>query len=253
MLPEEDQDWLVDALATLMRRHGPKPFLEAPLIEADPRWFPDAWNADAASVERILSRLLGYAGIPQIRPRLELVRSDADLYAESWRRHENAPAWFWGIDEQRVAHFGCVDTHFEQPDVLVAHLCHEVAHAWRFHHEAEVFDRDEEERLTDVTTVYLGFGLFTANAALLQSSHREGFRESTRWHRSGYLAAPHFAFLLAAQAVCRDLGWCARRALAGQLAPDQATLFRSSFRRLCTPRGELQWRLGLSSSDRAPG
>jgi hypothetical protein len=172
---------------------------------------------------------------------------EAPLIAGSWHPHDDTPAWFCGIDERRVAHFGCLDTSFDQPETLVAHLCHEVAHAWRFHHRAVVDDHDDEELLTDLTTVKLGFGLFTGNASFQKTVFHDGARSGTRTSRSGYLALPHFAFLLAAQAVCRDLGWCARRGLANQLGQDQATLFRSWFRRLVSPRGELRWRLGLPS------
>jgi hypothetical protein len=248
MIPDaDDEEYLAHELGVLIRRRGARSFVERPLIEASSRWFPDPWTPDRAGVERVLRRLLAYVELGQLVPRVQLERAGPTL-----GRHAHAAAWFGGIDEDRTAHFGCVDTHFPHPERLVAHRCHEVAHAWRRHHRMEVDDHEEEEQLTDLTTVYLGFGLFTANAALEQGQFDDGVLRGTQWNRGGYLGMPHFAWLLAAQAVCRDLGWCDRRRLRGHLRQDQATLFTGWHRRLVVQRDELRWRLGLESEYAPP-
>lgn len=256
MLPDAaDREWLIGQLALLVDRHGPEPLLSRPLIEPTPAYFPDPWSPDRAGVARVIRRLLVYAGLAHLKVELDLSAAPpshvelAGTFVSA--HHTGAPAWFAGIDDRGVARFGCVDAHLGDPEVLVAHLCHEVAHAWRADHRAVVHDRDEEELLTDLTTVYLGFGIFTVNASFRFRTSSSGTASSWSTQRSGYLPPPHFAYLLAAQAEARGLGWCERRALARKLEGNQAGMFRAAHRALVAPRGYLRFRLGLPS-DYAP-
>lgn len=190
MLPDApDREWLIAELALLVERYGPEPLIARPLIEPTPAYFPDRWTPDRAGVARLIGRLLRYADLGELRVELDLDAAPpahVELAgAIVSARHSGAPAWFSGIDERGVARFGCLDAHLGEPEVLVAHLCHEVAHAWREHHRAGVADRDEEELLTDLTTVYLGFGVFTVNASFRFRTASAGTASSWSTHRSG--------------------------------------------------------------------
>ena len=57
-------------------------------------------------------------------------------------------------------------------------------------------DRDDHERLTDLLTVYLGLGIFTANASFEFS--QDHHQRTTR--RLGYLTEPMFGYGLACYA-----------------------------------------------------
>jgi len=140
-----------------------------------------------------------------------------------------------------------------EPEALVATLCHEVAHAWRHSHRLAVEDRAQEERLTDATTVYLGFGLLTTNGAYAYRSLGEvsGGYAITRWshQRSGYLPPQAMSFLLAAQVLARKVGFWERRRLVSLLEPNQASFFRRAFRQL-RQRSDLA---KLLSTEPSPG
>ena len=253
-LPEpEDREWLLASLADLLSRTRRGPFLDAPLIEATDQWFPDPWTGDPEGVGAICVRLLDYAGLEQLRVRVEVAPERprwGGVVGAMAEHREGPPAWFAGIEEG-ICHIGCTRDDLGEPEVLVAHLGHEVAHAWRRSHGLEVPDRDVEERLTDLSTVYLGFGLFTVNASWRDRSWSDGSVQWTRRSESGYLSAPQMSFLLAAQAVARELGWWDRRWIARRLEANQAGFFRAAVRHLIRPRGCLRWRLGLPS-DYAP-
>ena len=67
MLPTpRDQDWLVEHLAGLVRRHGAAPLLEAPLLEPSAAFFPEPWTRDVEGVRRLARRLLDYAGLRRV-------------------------------------------------------------------------------------------------------------------------------------------------------------------------------------------
>ncbi len=134
---------------------------------------------------------------------------------------------FHGITDE-VCLFGVNERELRDLDSLIGTLGHEVAHAYRFRHGLEATDRHVEELLTDLTSVYLGFGVF-----LLNSSHvfrtggydERGERLLYETKRQGYLSPSRIAVLLGAQAVVRNLDRREQRAISEALAPNQAMLF----------------------------
>jgi hypothetical protein len=81
----------------------------------------------------------------------------------------------------------------QRPEHLIATLAHELAHYLLATARSQPpCDDDEKEFLTDLTAVYLGFGVFLANA-------RFNFEGSVNgWHmgRSGYLPEADLIFAL---------------------------------------------------------
>lgn len=56
---------------------------------------------------------------------------------------------------------------------------------------------DERECLTDLTAVYLGFGVFLANTRFTFETMQSGSLQGWRWSRSGYLPETDLIFALA--------------------------------------------------------
>jgi hypothetical protein len=254
ILTAAEREWLLDALRELIAAGGMETFLAAPILEPTPRDFPDVFEPNAQGVSVLLRRVLTHAHLDlevelDTFSRPEVVREIDDRgRAKAWG-HEGTAAWFAGIHDGRC-HFGIAEEGIDDPTGLVATLCHEVAHAWRAAHELAVEDLAVEERLTDLTTVYLGFGLLTTNGAYRyrQSGEFDGTVASTRWsHASaGYLPPQAMSFLLAAQVKARGLGWFARRRLAGRLEPNQAAYFRWAYWHLAVE--EVRALLGKAAS-----
>jgi hypothetical protein len=168
----------------------------------------------------------------------------ADGSASAWT-HRGAAAWFAGIEEGRCL-FGADARKLATPDLLAGVMAHEVAHAYRRAHRLEVADRQVEEPLTDLTTVFLGFGLLTTNASYRFRKQGEllGAYTRTEWSHEGlgYLSPQEMSFLLAAQAVLRGLPPGERRRIAGLLETNQAAFFKAACAKL--DRDALIERLG---------
>lgn len=242
-LPSEaEQEELLSALAGIISARGATGFLTAPIIVPHRRFLPDAWNGDFASVQVLLRRLMLYAGL-DLGADLRVYDRDKAVY-----HHEEAIAWFAGIEKGRCR-FGVDVDQLDDPQILIAALCHEIAHAYRHHYLLRQDDRDREERLTDLTTVYLGFGILNANASdrFLQSGYLQGdmaYTETSLTH-AGYLSAQAMSFLLAAQIVARNLPQSRRKALVRELETNQAEYVSRAIRHLEERRPELLARLGL--------
>jgi hypothetical protein len=161
------------------------------------------------------------------------------------KEHPNAPAWFAGI-ENGLCKFG-IDIHqLSDPQGLIAALSHEVAHAYRKLHVLVETDLEIEETLTDLTAIYLGFGLFVVNAteSYRKSGYQSGilaFTESSVSFR-GYLDAASCSFLFAAHIVARGE---TTHSYLRFLEPNQAAHVRRYFDALNSNRAELLEQLSI--------
>ena len=91
------------------------------------------------------------------------------------------------------------------PAVLVSTLVHELAH-YRLATVRKQIPGGEEmhEFATDLTTVFLGFGLFGANQAFNFSQHGDAFSQGWQYSRQGYLRERDWVFALAIFQNLRD-------------------------------------------------
>ena len=87
----------------------------------------------------------------------------------------------------------------EFPDAVAATLCHEVCHKWLHSHGIRLPVTIENEVLTDVTAVFLGFGKVMLNGCSVTNERHEpvanGTRTITKTMKSGYLDRDQFAFV----------------------------------------------------------
>lgn len=239
--PDAVQAWVIDELGVLLDRCGRERFLAAPLRLPTDEHFPDPWTADLAGLESLLHRLLSYAGLDGLRLKLERFAGDrsidhVDARGEAVYRHHGAAAWFGGLDRRYAgadtAHFGCEERLLgEAGEALVGVLCHEVAHAFRHAHGLVRDHRDEEEQLTDLTTIYLGFGVLTVNNTHRYRTAMTGDMAAQRqWSKAGYLSPETMSFALGAQLVARELScWQTWRTLRW-LEPNQRGYTRAALR-----------------------
>ncbi|MFV8750137.1 hypothetical protein ACNOYE_06275 [Nannocystaceae bacterium ST9] len=232
----DECEWLIDRTAELVAAVGWRGYVSAPLVLPDAQSFPEPWTADARALRRLARRLLAYAGLGQLGVELELFEGERELELDAQGRdrvvgHQGAAAWFAGIVDG-VCQFGCEVDQLRDPIGVVGAMAHEVAHAFRRHHAIEVEDTDLEERLTDLTSVYLGFGVLTTNAALRHRSYGndDGLMLGHRWTRNqlGYLPAAAMAYALALWQLARGDDEHEAKAIRRALEINQAAWFKTS-------------------------
>ncbi|HET7539112.1 MAG TPA: hypothetical protein VFK05_04550 [Polyangiaceae bacterium] len=207
-LPTGDEaERLLAGLAHLIRLRGPETFLAAPLLLAEPQYFPDQVGPRAEGVATLLRRLLAYAGLAPKRLIIEIyASSQADPHVVH-KGGKEAAAWFMDIADG-VYRFGVKETELRDEQALIGTLGHEVAHAYRHHHRLAVKTRETEEQLTDLTTIYLGFGIFTLESSYqFKTGHydTQGRRLLFERQGRGYLLPGQLAYLLGAQLATRGV------------------------------------------------
>jgi hypothetical protein len=196
----EEQRWLARCTRRLIEKMGHEQYVVAPILEPSREWFPEEWFATIYDAHIVTQRLLHYAGISNLRAVIEgYVETDITN-----TKTGDASGYFTGIRDG-VAYFGLKQASLTDPEVAAGTMAHEVAHAWRaFHRDKLEYAHDQEELLTDVTTVYLGFGILTTN-----DTHRfrtEGNSRQQRWATTsyGYLPLQAMSYLLGLQLAARN-------------------------------------------------
>jgi hypothetical protein len=238
--PEGERAWVLDALRGLVQRCGHEHLVSTPVVLPDARCFPDPWSPDARGVRRLALRILRYAALDELDVDVEMFDDGGAAQAQAGalvhaKAHEGAAAWFAGIDD-RTCRFGANVSLLDDPGGVTAALAHETAHAFRQVQEVVVDDRDLEECLTDLSTIYLGMGVLTANASLRHRSWGfQGGGSSLGGHawstsQLGYLSPQAMCFALAVFEQVRERGSGERRAIVEALGTNQAGFFKAARR-----------------------
>ena len=231
---ERERLWA--ALENVIAARGEATFLTAPILLPINTCFPDRWTPDEHGVKRLARRLLDYAGLTQLEVDVEMFTGETEVRQvgldgrASATSHAGAAAWFGGIRNGRCQ-FGAETDQLDDPGGLVGAMAHEVSHAFRRTYHLEHRDRDVEEKLTDVTTIYLGFGvLTTAASARFITQHHQNLGSSYSHKRQGYLAGEAMAFMLGSQLLVRGYDAATIKWYAKHLPANQAAALRASVR-----------------------
>jgi hypothetical protein len=198
---EQEQDWLIKQLARLVKQAGYESFLRGAIVEPSPACFPEPWVPDLRGARAVIERLMQAAGLGHLSVEIEEFSVDAPGAAIP-AEQRTVVGWFEGVEED-VCRFRINKSRLSDPESLAGVMAHEVARAYRQHLQLQVSDREKEERLTDLTTVFLGFGILSANNAFRHHAAFHGGRHAIWREGGGELSSEEMCFLLAAQIALR--------------------------------------------------
>jgi hypothetical protein len=255
--PLDDRRWLLEQLRGLVAARGAGPLTTALLVEPSPRFFPDRWGGGEASMRRLLLRLCAYAGL-ELRVAVaiydaEPARRGEVLGKPMARNGQELTVWLAGLvgGELRV---GVEATAMMDPVTLVASAARVVTHAYRVVHGLMPLTGDALDPKIDLTTVYLGFGLLTADAALRFTTRTNtGAVNSRRTPlRLGGLPPQALCYLLAAQVHVRGEGRAERQRIARGLQTNQAAFFRHAYAAIERMDPPIATQLGVPAREQWP-
>ncbi len=244
--PLEARAYLIEQLAALVKARGVGHLARAPLILPDEAYFPDPWAGGEASVRRVVRRLLRYTGIEGI-PVVVHVLDEGTVAGGT------GGASFEGY-RKGALEFAVQSGAMRDPMVLVSALARAASEAYRRVHKLPIGNDATHQRLVDVTAVYLGFGLLTANAALRHAGGGGGWgRKGNRMRtRLGVLDPQSVGFLLAAQLQVRGLKGRALRSVLRELSANPAGFVRAALPVLDRVEPPLEQQLSLPPRDQWP-
>jgi len=207
-LVREQQEWIEKSLQWLIKEFGEDYFLSRQTIEPNLSFFPDKYHGTEESVLKVVQRVCSYM---DVNPQLievdfftdkEEMASKHQLDGE--RRSSSAAGLYFSETTSETRKKIAINvSQFKNPTSLVATIAHELGHVillggGRISHEEK-----DHEYLTDLITVFLGLGIFTANSAFQFSQWQSHSHHGWRTSRLGYMSEEMFAYSLAAYAWMR--------------------------------------------------
>ncbi|WP_326561478.1 hypothetical protein [Micromonospora sp. NBC_01796] len=197
----DEQQWIEDSLDWLVGEFGNE-VLRRPVVLPTPEFFPDTYTGTEADVHRVVGLLCRRLGVDPARLEVEFFDDgvDADLlaslpsFAGSWA---GAAGHYQPRGDRAIISINSAEA--ANPMSLVATVAHELGHVLLLGEQRIAPERRDSEPLTDLLTVFFGYGVFSANAAFDFTAHGGGWRA----RRTGYLTEPMFGYALAAYAWLR--------------------------------------------------
>jgi hypothetical protein len=214
---EEQRQWTNEGFVRLERLLGRRRMLEARVIEPTAEDFPDVYDKSPESVERLFSRVCAYLDVDRAHITLEIFPDETDELKQilpSWR--DNGGSRAAGIyihahgeepttsDGERPMVVAIRSSMLQDPTALVATAAHELGHVILLGGGLMSAGTDDHEPLTDLLTVFLGLGIFTANSANRFRQFQDERRMGWSTERLGYLSQAVFGYALARFASERD-------------------------------------------------
>jgi hypothetical protein len=203
---ERERDWIGESMAWFRDQFGDGP-LSASVILPTREYFPPPYSGSDADVRRVVRAVAGFMGV-QVQVEVEF-SSDMDRVQTLQRTVPGGltkSSGAAGVYSER--HGGrrviSVDrANVGQPARLIAVIAHELGHVRLLGERRKRADRKDSEPLTDLATVYLGMGIFTANSAFDFSSVTGLGTQGWRAQRLGYMTEQMFGYALACYASAR--------------------------------------------------
>lgn len=119
------------------------------------------------------------------------------LYGQQYEDQNYSSGRYGGKDVNDKYSIGIEIGQLKQSDKVIATLAHEIAHI-KILGEGRL--KQNDEFLTDLTTVFFGLGIFNANSSFQQYSSSDGWGYSTQ----GYLPQQDWGYALALYAYIRQ-------------------------------------------------
>jgi hypothetical protein len=208
--PVDDREraWIEESMAWFRGQFGADP-LSQPVVLPTKEFFPPPPPASEADVTGLVRKIAGYMGSPQAEIQVQFTddydhaAAQAKLIPGAFRSYQGAAGAYREHGGRAVVTIDRAE--LRDPARLLAVIAHEIGHV-RLLGEGRIGqDRQDGEPLTDLATVYLGMGIFTANAAF-SFQHSAPMARTGGWstRRLGYLTEQMFGYGLACYAFMRN-------------------------------------------------
>jgi hypothetical protein len=210
-ITEEERLWVNEGVSRLEKLLGRRRMLDARVITPTAEDFPDPYDKTPASVEKLFSRVCTYMQVDRSGIDLEIFPDETEelrLMLPYWRGGSGkcAAGLYMNASEdgsmEGAGHgnrsiVAVRSTQIRDPMSLVATVAHELGHVILLGGGLMSPKTPDHEPITDLLTVFLGLGIFTANSVGRFKQYQEDRRIGWSIQRLGYLSEEVFGYALA--------------------------------------------------------
>lgn len=200
----EARDWIDESMEWFTGQFGRDAACRR-AVEPTPEFFPEPYAGTDADVRGVVDRVCTFMDVDSAHVRVNFIGTTDDELL----RH--LPGYTLSSSGAAAEYVRDGDT-----DVItisrttaasarhtVAAIAHELGHARLLGEGRIIATRRDQEQLTDLVTVFLGMGIFTANAAFEFTTRRDSQRSGWSAQRLGYLSEQMYGYALAVWARLR--------------------------------------------------
>ena len=196
-IDEPSRQWIGEHLRWLGEQCGEDRLIDDPIVEPTDVFFPDPYDGSAEAITALFAKVCGYMNVDPACVELSLFRNrdrgihlvgddGVSLGIAGGTYHATAERFVIRLDEAKL----------HDPARAVATLSHELAYVRLMGENRVDGNRYDNELLTDLCAIYLGFGIFRANAPAYAPPGRHTW-PGTQVQRTEYMSLPMIAYTLA--------------------------------------------------------
>lgn len=211
---EEERLWVDEGFLRLEKMLGRRRLVDADLILPTPEYFPDSYEPTTAGANTLFVRVCKYMRVDRSRIRLEVFPDETEELRSVlpyWRGASGGCAGFFSHDptiadvpaDEECMLVALRSTQLKGPLSLVATVAHELGHVILLGGGLISPRTPDHEPLTDLLTVFLGFGVFTSSTARRFKQFQDERKYGWSMHRLGYLPEEMYGYALAKFAEAR--------------------------------------------------
>jgi hypothetical protein len=206
-LEKDQREWIEKSLQWLMTEFGADYFLRHQTVLPQESFFPDKYDGTEESVLKVVNRVCSYMDVNPDLVEVEFF-IDQDDMASKYRlggsdNRSGAAGLYSGTSDKTKQKISINESVMKNSDKLVATVAHELGHVILLGGGKISHEDEDQEYVTDLLTVFLGFGIFTANSTFQFSQWQDNSHFGWRASRQGYMSEEMFAYSLAAYAWMR--------------------------------------------------
>src|SRR5262249_24536117 len=186
--------------------------LEAKIVLPTAEDFPDSYDGTPAAAEALFCRVCAYMQVERSSVEFEVFPDETEKLSEIlpyWRGSDGKHAAGLYVhcandgrtvdeqSEQKAMVVAIRSTQLKDPLSLVATVAHELGHVILLGGRLLDPKTADHEPMTDLLTVFLGLGIFTANCAGRFRQYQDETRQEWSMQRLGYLPEEVYGYALA--------------------------------------------------------
>jgi hypothetical protein len=208
-ITSEQQLWVDSSFIRLAALVGSNRLLQATVVLPTPEHFPDAYDSSEIALRRMFHRVAAQMQVDPADVDLTLFASGDGItrdFVPFYSGKTSGAAGLYHHDPTERPRISINEAQLKDPLALVATLAHELGHIMLL--RPGLVDRNDPdmEPLNDLLTIFLGFGVFTANSAFRFEQHTDYLSRGWSTRRIGYLSEEQLGYALARFAFERGEG-----------------------------------------------
>jgi hypothetical protein len=212
------QEWIESSMRWCTGEFGKEPLLRG-IVLPTAAFLPSSYTATAEQIDALVKRVCDLMLVGRAALKLDLFDGSAEKErAKALKSSKSHTVGHFHM-EDGYAVIGLDRSESADPAHLTAIIAHELCHVKLLGEGRIAASRRDHERLTDLLTVYFGFGIFSANAALSYSRNSRGWSvhplgyldertlnaaRNDGYRRLGYLSEQEFGYALACYGWLRE-------------------------------------------------